>query len=211
MEAQSSSLCPYCNAPLNPRPTRKKNCPHCGNSILVRQGQLLTEEQAEQERLKERDERWIQRLLIYGVTPETYDGYRLQLEQQFGFPPSVRDTVWRVFNALIGQIEPKEMVLLYSDMAHFVEEEGRDPKPFWIEGGKWREQECRQYLLMVQQNRFFKYVRVNTCNDTLVCPACRAAAEKVYTIEEALEQMPIPGKCQNERGCRCTYSTVLKP
>lgn len=44
--------CPYCNAPLNPVPQRKKKCPSCGKFIFVRtrpsdrQRVLVTEEGA---------------------------------------------------------------------------------------------------------------------------------------------------------------------
>jgi len=35
--------CPYCDHPINPTPTRKKKCPHCGQFVFVRSGKLLTE------------------------------------------------------------------------------------------------------------------------------------------------------------------------
>ncbi len=39
--------CPYCEFELEEKPTRKKKCPNCSEYIIVRQGELYTEEQAE--------------------------------------------------------------------------------------------------------------------------------------------------------------------
>lgn len=38
--------CPYCAARLEPRPTRKKQCPACGQTMYVRHGVLVTESDA---------------------------------------------------------------------------------------------------------------------------------------------------------------------
>jgi len=35
--------CPYCDKLIDPKPTRKRKCPHCGQPIFVRAGELLTE------------------------------------------------------------------------------------------------------------------------------------------------------------------------
>lgn len=42
-----SAQCPNCGGSLATSPTRKKKCPHCGNYIYVRQGQLVGEIQVE--------------------------------------------------------------------------------------------------------------------------------------------------------------------
>lgn len=38
--------CPYCHTYLEKAPTRKKQCPHCGNDIYVRKAKLLTHKEA---------------------------------------------------------------------------------------------------------------------------------------------------------------------
>ena len=38
----SIGYCPYCAARLEPRPTRKKQCPTCGQTMYVRHGMLVT-------------------------------------------------------------------------------------------------------------------------------------------------------------------------
>lgn len=40
--AQDSVPCPYCGRPISPRPRRARKCPHCGEQLVVRGGQLVT-------------------------------------------------------------------------------------------------------------------------------------------------------------------------
>lgn len=49
-------------------------------------------------------------------------------------------------------------------------------------------------------------IGVIVCEDS--CPACVELSRMKYTIEEAIEQMPLPVKgCTTEGGwCRCEYS-----
>lgn len=35
--------CPYCDCEIQPKPKRKKKCPHCGQPVFVRAGKLMTE------------------------------------------------------------------------------------------------------------------------------------------------------------------------
>lgn len=43
----SFSRCPYCQRKLDKRPQRKSKCPHCGEVIYVRAGDLLREDELE--------------------------------------------------------------------------------------------------------------------------------------------------------------------
>ncbi|HAJ37329.1 MAG TPA: hypothetical protein DCL15_16795 [Chloroflexi bacterium] len=47
-EQPSFSRCPYCRRKLEKKPTRKRKCPHCGELIYVRAGDLLREDELEQ-------------------------------------------------------------------------------------------------------------------------------------------------------------------
>lgn len=47
-EQPSFSRCPYCRRKLEKKPTRKSKCPHCGELIYVREGDLLREDELEQ-------------------------------------------------------------------------------------------------------------------------------------------------------------------
>jgi len=47
-EQPAFSRCPYCRRKLEKKPTRKTKCPHCGEPIYVRAGDLLREDELEQ-------------------------------------------------------------------------------------------------------------------------------------------------------------------
>jgi len=38
----NTAACPYCTKVIEPRPRRKRKCPHCREPVVVRQGALLT-------------------------------------------------------------------------------------------------------------------------------------------------------------------------
>ena len=60
-------------------------------------------------------------------------------------------------------------------------------------------------------------VRIRTVDDERVCPHCRSCEGKVISIEDALEQLPVPGpNCDDNRyenpyggRCRCRYEAVF--
>ncbi|MDY6876175.1 MAG: hypothetical protein SWK90_08250 [Chloroflexota bacterium] len=190
------SKCPYCDALLEKKPARKTKCPHCGNHIFVRRGRLLTEDQ-------KLVEEWLDRLGAFGITRQAFNQHREQLAEQFGFQPSVNDTVWRVLNLLVASTaDHSQAKILYNEMVHLVRSEGKDPKPYLVEAAKHE-------LLSLKESGVVSRVRVNTVNDGLVCSKCRALAEKTFTIEQALNDMPIPNACESEDGCRCWYSPVV--
>jgi hypothetical protein len=191
----SSIKCPYCKAPLDKKPKRKKKCPDCGNYIFVKKGRLLTEDQKVAEE-------WRDRLAHFGVTTQTFVQHYQPLAAQFGKPPSVNDIVWSILNDLVVKAgwrqDRQDLRVLYSEMARLVSMEGKSPKPFLAEVAK-------QTLLEIQDTGF-THVKVYTANDELVCPACRKLQDKIFSIEQALADMPIPNVCENdEDGCRCGY------
>lgn len=188
--------CPYCSAVLEKKPARKTKCPHCGNYIFVRKGHLLTEDQMT-------IEEWVNRLAEFGVTKEVFSRHRKQLSEQFGSQPSVNDIIWRVLNSLAASTtDHSQAKLVYHEMAYLVRGEGNDPKPYLAEAAKHE-------LLDLKKSGVISRVRVQTANDSFVCAQCRALAEKVFTVEQALNDMPIPNACENENGCRCWYSSVV--
>lgn len=202
--------CPYCGNDLAEKPNRKKRCPHCSQYIYVRQGELLTEKQAE-----ERDfiSRWLYILASFGVTDRTLTKERERLSKQYGFEAPVRDVIWRILNGLIsGQRELLEQERIYCLMAAFIEEEGKDPSGFIQQAMGIRREAVKAEVLGFKRNLsgFKTRVRINTANDNLVCNTCREAASRTYSIDEFLEQMPIPDKCENSRGCRCWVTASIK-
>ena len=78
-------------------------------------------------------------------------------------------------------------------------------------------QEARRAQLMSLLETSIADVKVRTSDDERVCAYCQSLDRKVFTIQEALEAMPIPGPIctdgnqQNPHGgrCRCDYSPVF--
>lgn len=60
--------------------------------------------------------------------------------------------------------------------------------------------QLQQYRQMVRSG-LCKTVSIRTCNDDSVCPACRAMAQRHYSLADVPE-LPHE-KCTSEQGCRC--------
>ncbi|HKZ51257.1 MAG TPA: hypothetical protein VJ256_05805 [Dehalococcoidia bacterium] len=171
-------------------PKRKKKCPHCGHYILVRGGKAVTEDEAF---IMD----WLVRLEPFGVSRRDFDRNRQELSRQFGAEAGIEDTVWRILNGLVAH-----GYSVYWEMAHLARQEGKDPKPYLSEASRLQLTECKRDGLAT--------VRVQTCNDDFVCPACKALYHKKFTVADALSQMPIPTLCQAKAGCRCWYSPEVR-
>lgn len=182
--------CPYCNATLASRPKRGKRCPHCGETIRVSRGELITQEEA---RIRE----WVGRLGRFGVTRKDLLKARKRLSRRFGTQASLNDTAWGILNRLVTKIRPEEQSHVYEEMARLARIEGRDAKPFIAEA---RRAELRAY-----KRQGCKTVETRTCNDDLVCPSCKALEGKPLAIDKAVTSLPVPTQCTAEGGCRCWY------
>lgn len=190
------SKCPYCKAELQPVPTRKKKCPHCSQYIYVRQKELLTEDDA---KIYE----WLGRLSSIGIDRQVFDQHRDALSRQFGFRAPVNDTLWRIFTELKRQKRPHhDRMLISSYMAQILREEGKDPSPCLADA-------AREELLDYKETGV-KFVEVGTVNDQYVCQNCKNLASQVFSIDQALSQMPVPHSCESKYGCRCSYLPVVK-
>lgn len=188
--------CPNCGKALEDAPKRKTKCPHCGQYILVRKGELVTEEEA-----SIRD--WLARLGGLGVTRQDFERARGKLSKQFGFRAGVNDTVWRILNSMVGQPQSQPVLKsVYLEMAHLAELEGKDPKPYLTQA---HEGEMSQH----QESRAVRMVEFRTANDNFVCANCRALERKRFPVDEA-PVLPYE-RCTSKEGCRCWTAPVVKP
>ena len=191
---RTSTSCPYCLLSLEMGSTPRKKCPHCGELLFMRNGILITGEEAEiHDALKQ--------LEPFGIDKQQFGKHNQALTKQFGAPASVSDTVWRILNVLV--VEAKhyfDKKQIYFEMARFSRLEGRDTKPYIVEA-------ARMELLDIMESGLEK-VQINNCNDKNVCAACRGVDGKTFTISEALSDMPIPNLCQHAE-CRCWYIATL--
>lgn len=130
---QAKSKCPSCKQVLSATPTRKQNCPHCGKLILVRGGELITEDEAN---IRE----WLLRLEWSNIKRNDFDNHRNRLSKKFAKQASVNDTVWSVFNQLVLKYGKNLNMLerVYQEMASLLSSEGKDPTKYLIEVEKIR-------------------------------------------------------------------------
>ena len=202
--------CPYCDSELDIKPTRKKKCPNCSEYIFVWKGDIYTEKQVKDLKLKNK---WLRMLERYGATEAMFSQVRKNLSKRFGFEASVNDTIWGIMNTLIGkQKDLFDMEHLYLLMADFVEEEGKDPKQYVNQAMKVKEQNVKREVLEIKKDigPISMVITVNTCNDGIVCKACEKISRNKYTIDDFLRKMPIPNECTNPRGCRCWVGATFK-
>jgi len=212
----TSETCPYCGYKFEKIPTRKKKCPECENYIFVRFGRLYTE-----------DEKdifdWLNGYNIQeiGITRDLFNKTRQELSKQFGFLASPNDTFWRLLN-VVNTPDKSYRVrrLIYLSKAHILELEGKSNDEVLaqaremeiLEGKETNEELAKKFrkeLLemkkLIKDSGIEMSVKINTCNDELVCDECKKASKVVYTIDEVLDAMPIPHNCTNT-SCRCWLS-----
>ena len=187
--------CPYCNQQLDKTPARKVKCPHCGEFIYVRQGKLITEEEAQ---ISE----WLGYLDQFDITRSKFDQERKKLSERFKTKASVHDTVWSILNKWVGSHPAQRSVeFAYREMARLLSQEGKD---------------CNHLIesALTAQLQFYKIRKVKNVivqnyggrGDNIdTCPQCAELHGKKFTIDEALNKMPIPRNCTSDFECRCYY------
>jgi len=184
--------CPSCGHPLDPRPSRKVNCPHCGEIIRVRKPYLMTEREYQYEK-------WSFDIEDVGLSRQDIDFHRDALAEQFGFDPGVNDVIWRVLNSLISVGQAKAtMKKAYFHMAELARSEGKDPRPYLVEHFKIE-------LAGFKASEVITKVAIRTMYDDETCPHCKKLEGKVLDIDEAITKLPVPNLCSSEIGCRCFY------
>lgn len=185
--------CPYCKAAFRERIEPQIHCPKCGNTILARKGNLLTEEEA-------KIEDWVKSVEHLGVTVSYFKEQWKAQRKETGQPPELNDVAWRILNNLL-LTRRRDKSAVYLEMAHIARSEGKNPNQFLAEAN-------REILLSYQSDPSITKVKVQHVRDRLVCPNCLALQGQEWTIEDALANPPIPGACTNEIGCRCYYRPV---
>lgn len=201
-ENKSETTCPYCKKILEQVPQRKKQCPFCKNYIHVRtlpsihSRMLVTEDDA-------RKIDWLKRLSEYGVTEKDFEITKDQLSKKFGQEPSSQDVLWSLFNQLIAnkRNDLQTLKTIYYEMALFLNEIGKDSFTVLQNHAKMD--------LLILKLAGIKKVQIIARGS---CERCQLLQDRIFTIEEALEKMPIPVKeCTHELSigrlgfCRCCY------
>jgi hypothetical protein len=184
--------CPYCNNVLDRKPSRKKKCPFCGKYIYVRNKKLVTEERAN----------IIDELKRFNFTDNQYKESKKILERKFGHKPNYYDVIWHICNKEIikNRNNYNELRFLYYNMALFLNNRNKD---------------CFQILQQAKKMDLLYFKSINNEEVVInggICPSCQKLNGKIFKIDDALKQMPIPNKnCTNIRHdkkrsfCLCYY------
>lgn len=185
--------CPYYKAAFRARTAPAIQCPKCSQTILVRKGSLLTQEDAD-------IEDWVKRVEYLGVTVSYFKEQWKTARKEMGQHPELTDVAWRILNNLL-LTQRRDKSAVYLEMANIARIEGKNPNPYLTEAN-------REILLSFRADQSVTKVKVQHVRDRLVCPTCLELEGKQWTIEEALSNPPIPDSCTSENGCRCYYRPV---
>ena len=186
----SSPACPYCGVIQEPPPMRRRKCRDCGQIVHVR---------------TDREER--KKYLLTAEEAERRAAKDAWLARER------RNEEWRQLSEQVrvamqaGDLQSLQAA--YQQQAGIVFVEGRPHHHV--------AQEATRAQLMRLLELGVASVEVMTSDDERVCAHCQSLDGKVFTIQEALEVMPIPGpNCtdgndQNSHGgrCRCGYIAVV--
>ena len=186
----SSPACPYCGVIQEPPPMRRRKCRDCGQIIHVR---------------TDREERKKYLLTAEEAERRVAQDARLARER--------RNEEWK-------QLSEQVRVAMQAGDWHTLQAAYlQQSRILFVEGRPHRHvaQEAIRAQLMNLLELGIAGVEVMTSDDERVCAHCQSLDGKVFTIQEALEAMPIPGpnctdgKEQNPHGgrCRCVYSPVF--
>lgn len=123
----------------------------------------------------------------------------------------LQDYKWGLFNQQLNQAMRKndfnELRRIYLEMADFLEREGKNNSHILQLARKMQSLSQKEELLAKQQDGF-KKVEILANQG---CPECLKQNGKIYSIDQALKEMPLPNKnCCHQYGyCRCSYISVI--
>lgn len=208
MKEDNNQVCPSCGHALEKIPKRTAGCPHCKESILVRNqitlypSRLLNSEEAE-----------VYDALIllqtHGVTLEKFKVEKSSLTDEFTTKgmsaPSDFDVIWGIYNQLVIRYgkddDPEQLSYVYHTMAHYLATYDEDHYKILLAA---KEARLHSFLKI-----FKKDVTVGVQVMTNACSLCSQFEGKQISVSDALRNAPIPHKdCQCELYCMCDYSVV---
>jgi phage FluMu protein Com len=224
---ESNIVCPYCNEILEEPPKTKKKCPNCKNPVYFKidpysnKQYYLTEQEAPKiEKLQDRyriEERFYNRFKENDL-PERYFKKRQEdYNKKAGGDYSPFAFINSIFNELkLNHTKRNDFFTLknmYQSMAYFLYEFNVDRGhnhnffPYLYES---RKMELYDYKSQEKQLGFKMKVEIMTSGKGDACNKCYELEGKKFTIDEALEKMPIPVKDCENGFCRCSYLETME-
>ena len=152
--------------------------------------------------MTEKEAKRIDLLEKYNITERDFNAHKDELRKKFGGDVSDRDVVWSVWNErILNNIHDnpsiKDLAALeqtYYDMAMFLIGEGKDCFDLLQQRSKMR---------LMRLKHYGNKVRISCSKSS--CESCRQLVDKIFTVEEAIDSMPIPFKGCTNTYCACTY------
>jgi len=192
--------CPNCGVVLDPAPKQKKKCPSCGNDVYVRTDPFNKQKTYY---LKRDDALLLDVIRDLQISEKAFTDAKNKAPKSL----SLGDIVW----GLIGheKLEAahkndwQSISAITWRQARYLYEVGRGY--FHVQQAAMKEQ------LQGALAQGVTHVEISSARDDRTCEKCRSQDGMVFTIQEALEKMPIPVKCDNEEGwCRCVYTYKIE-
>lgn len=208
----SKYKCPYCNVELEKFPLRKTKCKACGKFYYSKRLPSETKKRIVTEKEKKQiDKQWDEKFFLdeWCAFFSTFDFTKGYIKRHIGSFKIKRDGAWSLFQKALAVALKRnkfhEASMLYYKMAIFVAEENKDPFEYLKLSSKMS--------LLNYKNQGTKKVRILSAG-SLSCSECNEQNGEVYSIDEALNKMPLPNKnCsyhfypENKRYsfCRCVF------
>ena len=143
----------------------------------------------------------------YGINSKEFNKTQINLSKKFGKEASQEDTIWSLFGSIsIRNIQDfHKTKMIYYCMALFLNEEGKNHYDSLFQS--------KRFELMHLKKEGIKKVRI--LSSTNGCTECQKMNDKVYAIEKAIKEMPLPHKkCKyylrnkSYGFCRCIWLAV---
>lgn len=160
-------------------------------------------------RKKDIRKRWMKQLNLYGLSDKDFELMKNKLTARFNKEPSDYDIIWGLFQELtMRTVNLQDLGELYYQKAIFLHEEGRDCFPQLRESAKIQ-------LIQIKNQGYTNKVEILNAGG---CEACEKQNGTIFTINEALEKMPIPcSDCTfklrasyKKPFCRCIYNPFFE-
>jgi len=195
-----NNTCVCCGKDVGKEIKRKMDCPFCKKTLYIRHGKVVDE--------REKEVFDWQKYMDF-LVPDI-ESVRLAVEkelaQRFKQQPSAHDLIWGMFNYVVVHLrKPSDLEILYTNMAQFLESEGKVKQAVEI-----RRTANKMQIASYIESDIYEYVKIKNYEDGFVCSECKQENNKIVPIKEALKNPELPiHNCSNKK-CRCRFDFISK-
>ena len=199
IQTASGACCPHCSINLEPAPKRKTKCPSCGKDIYVR-----TDPFNKQKIYYLRHED----ALSLDMVRDLQIGEKTFTEAKNKAPKgqSLGDIVWGLIN------HEKQEAARNNDWQTISSMTQRQARQLYEAGREYFhvQQAAMKEELQGALAQGVTTAKVSSSRDDRTCEKCKSQDGMVFTINEAVEKMPLPVKCDNGEMFRCVYTYHMR-